>query len=82
MKSLGKEEIMVNSNHHQAIKRLGKNLKVSAKFIDNGLEIIEGIEHENYPYLLGVQWHPERLNCEESNKIFESLMKINKEGTL
>ncbi|MEN2984397.1 MAG: gamma-glutamyl-gamma-aminobutyrate hydrolase family protein [Dictyoglomaceae bacterium] len=75
-KILGKEEIIVNSSHHQAIKRLGKNLKVSAKFIDNALEIIEGIEHENYPYLLGVQWHPERLNCEESDKILRSLISL------
>lgn len=75
-KILEREEIIVNSSHHQAIKKLGKNLKISARFIDHGFEIIEGIEHENYPYLLGVQWHPERLNCEESNKIFLSLLSF------
>lgn len=75
-KILRKEEIIVNSSHHQAIKKLGKNLKVSARFIDNGFEIIEGIEHEDYPYLIGVQWHPERLVCEESNKLFLSLLSF------
>jgi putative glutamine amidotransferase len=70
-KILGKEKTIVNSSHHQAIKRLGENLKISAKFLDNGLEIIEGIEHKNYPFLLGVQWHPERLNNEDTEKLFK-----------
>jgi putative glutamine amidotransferase len=70
-KILGKEKTIVNSSHHQAIKRLGENLKISAKFLDNSLEIIEGIEHKNYPFLLGVQWHPERLNNEDTEKLFK-----------
>ncbi len=70
---LGKEEIEVNSSHHQGIKNLGKNLEVSAKFVENEFDIIEGIEYKDYPYLIGVQWHPERLNNEESDKLFLSL---------
>ncbi|MGB9857402.1 MAG: gamma-glutamyl-gamma-aminobutyrate hydrolase family protein [Dictyoglomaceae bacterium] len=70
-KILGKEKTIVNSSHHQAIKKLGEDLRVSAKFLDDSFEIIEGIEHKNYPLLLGVQWHPERLNNEDTEKLFK-----------
>ncbi|PMQ01674.1 MAG: gamma-glutamyl-gamma-aminobutyrate hydrolase [Dictyoglomus sp. NZ13-RE01] len=66
------KSILVNSSHHQGIKVLGEGLKISAMYFDSGLNIIEAIEKENYP-LLGVQWHPERLSDESSNKIFEFL---------
>jgi len=47
---------MVNSSHHQAIKTVGKNLKVNALAPDG---IIEGIENPHHRFCLGVQWHPE-----------------------
>lgn len=53
----GTEELFINSFHHQAVKRLGKNLRVVARAEDG---LVEAIEHESYPWLLGVQWHPER----------------------
>lgn len=46
----------VNSNHHQAIHRLGAHLR-ACQWAHDG--VIEGIFHTTYP-LLGVQWHPER----------------------
>jgi len=52
-----KKHITVNSSHHQAVKELGKGLRVSAKSPDG---IIEGIEAEE-GFIVGVQWHPERL---------------------
>lgn len=52
------EEFMVNSYHHQAIKELGKGLKVTA-YSDDGT-VIEAIEHESLS-VLGFQWHPERM---------------------
>jgi putative glutamine amidotransferase len=48
---------LVYSNHHQAIEKLGKDLKVIATSIDG--EIIEVIVHKNYPNVLGIQFHPE-----------------------
>ena len=51
-------EFVVNSIHHQAVKDLGKGLKVTMTSIDDG--IVEGFEHETLP-VLGVQWHPERM---------------------
>lgn len=54
----GSERIEVNSSHHQAVRRPAKCLTICAQAQD---EIIEGLEHPGYPFLLGVQWHPELL---------------------
>ncbi len=48
---------LVNSAHHQAVDRLGKNLFPVCRAGDN---IIEGIQHAVLP-VIAVQWHPERL---------------------
>lgn len=51
------KRIVTNSAHHQAINRLGRELRV-IQTADDG--IVEGIIHDRLP-ILGVQWHPERL---------------------
>ncbi len=48
----------VNSSHHQALDRLGAGLEVEAWSSEDG--IIEQVRLKNYPYALGVQYHPER----------------------
>ena len=50
-------EPLVNSNHHQAVHRLGAGLSVR-QWAGDG--VIEGICHTALP-ILAVQWHPERL---------------------
>lgn len=50
--------LMVNSSHHQAIDRLGEGLKVSATAEDGIVEAVEGTRHS---LVMGVQWHPERM---------------------
>jgi len=47
----------VLSSHHQAIKKLGKGLLVVATSRDG--KIIEAAEHNKYPNVLGIQFHPE-----------------------
>jgi putative glutamine amidotransferase len=53
----------VNSSHHQSIDKLGKELKINSVAMDG---TIEGIERTNGSFLLAVQWHPERMNNQES----------------
>ena len=50
--------IGANRIHSQAIKRLGKNLRVVA--FDNDL-FVQAIENTTGQWLMGVQWHPEYL---------------------
>ncbi|MCM1123205.1 MAG: gamma-glutamyl-gamma-aminobutyrate hydrolase family protein [Eubacterium sp.] len=57
---------MVNSAHHQAIDRLGRNLVPVCRAGDN---IIEGILHVNLP-VIAVQWHPERIMDEGGERLF------------
>jgi len=49
----------VNSFHHQAIKRVGHGLKVTAYSEDGLVEAVEAAD--DYPYLVAVQWHPEEI---------------------
>jgi putative glutamine amidotransferase len=55
----GKGQLMVNSTHHQAVKRVGAGLVVSATAPDGVIEAIEIQGHEHF--VLGVQWHPELM---------------------
>ncbi|MBU8893215.1 MAG: gamma-glutamyl-gamma-aminobutyrate hydrolase family protein [Bacteroidales bacterium] len=48
---------LVYSNHHQAIEKLGANLKIIATSVDG--KIIEAIKHNKYRNVLGIQFHPE-----------------------
>ncbi len=59
----GPREINVNSSHHQAIKGVGRGLKVTAKAPDG---IVEGLEDSEHPFYVGVQWHPEDMAEEKS----------------
>ena len=57
------DELNVNSSHHQAIRRVGGGLRVTALAPDG---IVEGLEDPRHPFYLGVQWHPEDMTGEES----------------
>lgn len=52
---------VVNTNHHQAVKDLAPNLRISAYGRDGVPEAIEWHDPLGKPFLLGVQWHPERM---------------------
>lgn len=71
---LGQKEMQVNTLHHQAIKELGKDLKVAATSFDG---LIEGIEYTGGSFALGVQWHPEDLAIKHMDfiKLFDELVK-------
>ena len=60
----------VNSLHHQAVKRVGRGLKVTARSEDGYVEAVESAEA--YPFLMAVQWHPEEMvnDSAEQREIF------------
>lgn len=68
---LGQTEIAVNSAHHQAVAKLGKNVVVNAVAPDG---VIEGVELQNHPFCLGVQWHPEYHVTGADTKIFAAFV--------
>lgn len=68
---LKEEEIMVNSRHRYHIANPGIN-EVNAVSEDG---IIEGIENRDKLFHLGVQWHPENLNDDNTNKIFDEFIE-------
>ena len=56
---LGASELRVNSFHHQAVHRLGRDLRDVAWAPDN---VIEALEHaDRGRFVVAVQWHPEEL---------------------
>ncbi|MEO8209809.1 MAG: gamma-glutamyl-gamma-aminobutyrate hydrolase family protein [bacterium] len=68
----GLNEINVNSSHHQAIDRIGEGLIVNAKSGDGVIEGLEYADKRDKPFMIGVQWHPERfkdLNSPASKNI-------------
>lgn len=68
-----KQQIMVNSLHHQAVFKLGTDIEVCAEFSDG---IIEAIYHKGAKFALGVQWHPESMiDSAEQQKIFDAFVK-------
>ena len=54
----GKTAPLVLSSHHQSVENLGKGWKVAAQSMDG--KVVEAIEHEQYPFVFGVQFHPEK----------------------
>ncbi|MEO8200879.1 MAG: gamma-glutamyl-gamma-aminobutyrate hydrolase family protein [Gemmatimonadota bacterium] len=55
---LDRDDVRVNSMHHQGVKQLAPGLVVNAVAPDG---LIEGLESSNGHFMVGVQWHPESL---------------------
>ena len=76
---IGKEEIEVNSTHHQAVKVPAKNFNVAATSREEACGVItEAMWDKSRAFSLGVQWHPERLwrahGDESSLKLFKAFV--------
>lgn len=76
---MGVAESQVTSTHHQFVKDLAPGFRVSAESAEDG--IVEGIERPDVPFLLAVQWHPERLYADHAAHLalFGSLVEAAKE---
>jgi putative glutamine amidotransferase len=59
LRELYGENPVINSAHHQAIDKLGEDLEAIQWCPDDNC--IEAIVHKSLP-VLGVQWHPERID--------------------
>lgn len=62
----------VNSAHHQAINRTGRDLVPVCRAGDN---VIEGLVHSSLP-ILAVQWHPERLPDGTGESLFSYFFSL------
>lgn len=71
---LGRQELMVNSYHHQAVKKLAPGLLPMAVSEDG---LTEALYKPDEPFFWAVQWHPEfsYLKDSASRKIFEEFVK-------
>ncbi|WP_042472171.1 gamma-glutamyl-gamma-aminobutyrate hydrolase family protein [Bacillus ndiopicus] len=71
----GTEEIRTNSFHHQAIDQLGEGLVAAGVAVDG---MNEAVEHDEHPFCIGVQWHPEAMapfGDANSIKLFQSFIE-------
>jgi gamma-glutamyl-gamma-aminobutyrate hydrolase PuuD len=48
---------LVNSIHHQAVRDLGRDLRIEAISQTDG--IVEAVRHTKSRFVMGLQWHPE-----------------------
>ena len=70
---LGRRPVRVNALHRQAIDRLGRGMKIAARD-RNG--IVQAIEQESLPLVVGVQWHPEYLpQMPQQRALFRELVR-------
>ncbi|MBC8326590.1 MAG: gamma-glutamyl-gamma-aminobutyrate hydrolase family protein [Verrucomicrobia subdivision 3 bacterium] len=73
------ETLRINSAHHQAVGELAPMLRATAQTKDGIIEAIELSETEaqDAPFLLGVQFHPERLidTHPEFLRVFKAFVK-------
>jgi putative glutamine amidotransferase len=70
-KTIGRDQIIANTRHKQAVGKLGRGLRVAAHAPDG---VIEAIEDPSMPLFLAVQWHPENLAAKQPEHL--SLFKL------
>ena len=75
---VGKEIDQVNSSHHQAVNNIGDGFVVTARCRADG--VIEAMENPSKRFVLGVQYHPERMLenprfLEHRRKLFEAFIQ-------
>jgi putative glutamine amidotransferase len=70
----GGVEILVNSDHHQAVHEVGTGMRVSASAPDGVVEAIEAEESDWF--CVGVQWHPESETASALDmQLFEAFLQ-------
>jgi len=72
-KKSGNKDMEVNSLHHQSVAILGENLQVL--LVSDEDHQVEAIRHLTLP-ISAVQWHPEEIRDDYSNKEITRLLNI------
>ena len=67
------------SGHHQAVDTVGAGLEVAAQAPDS---IVEALIAPAHPWLIGVQWHPEKSTASDPTQqsLFDELVRVAKAG--
>lgn len=64
----------VNALHNQAIDKPGDGVELVAK--EKNTDITQGLEHPDYAFVIGVQWHPEYLiQVRRQRRLFKELVR-------
>ncbi len=66
------DEFTVNTSHHQMIKDIADGLRAVAWSTPDG--IIEAVEPADERPVLAVQWHPEMMDDEASDRLFQQIV--------
>ena len=72
------DRLGVNTFHHQAIGKVAPGLVVTARAIEpNATDVIEAVEAPGCRWVLGVQWHPERMwrSAAPQRRLFAELVR-------
>lgn len=70
-KIIGNERILVNSRHKSGF--IIDDFYVSAKSDD---DVVEAIEDESKKFFVGIEWHPESINDNNSKNIFDYFVRF------
>jgi putative glutamine amidotransferase len=70
---MGSPSVGVNTFHHQAVATVAPGFRVTARAADGTVEGLESAEHR---FVVGVQWHPERMVAHHPvhRRLFERLV--------
>ena len=77
---LGSETCEVNSLHQQAVHRVGSMHRTVATSSDGVIEAIERSGASAGPWEIGVQWHPEKMAEESSQRLFRAFVHACRES--
>jgi putative glutamine amidotransferase len=71
---LNTDSVMANSLHHQCVRSCSADFRAVGMAADGVIEALESVERS---FVLGVQWHPERMFAEDapSRRIFGAFVE-------
>jgi putative glutamine amidotransferase len=70
---IGKKRVMVNTSHHQMVKKVAPKFVATAYSERDG--VIEAIESKEDHFIVCVQWHPELMKNRSSKALFDWLIQ-------